>query len=590
MNQITKAGSASRLWLRALEAVSVVEQDHSLTFGAVLNDLADLYGENTALIDEEKSLTYRELAVCSNRYTRWARSKDFPPGTVVALLMRNCAEYVAIWAGLSAAGYTVALINTNLTGPALTHAIRVAHCHAIIVEAALHDEFRAVSGELSVDAYMHGAVQSSSAPRVDLEILSHSGRRPKASGLPEKPALLIYTSGTTGLPKAAKVSHGRVLQWSYWFAGLMEAEETDKIYNCLPMYHSTGGICAIGALLVRGGSVIIRRRFSGSRFWQDIVETRATIFQYIGELCRYLLQVPQDSYEALHGLRLCSGNGLREDVWRVFEQRFRIPRILEFYAATEGSISLYNCDGKPGAIGRIPGFLAHRFPMALVQFNPDTGEHLRGESGYCLPCAAGEVGEALGLLDPENLAPGQRFEGYLDSALSGGKIARNVFREGDLWYRTGDLMRRDKEGFYYFVDRLGDTFRWKGENVSAAEVASVIAACPGIVDAVVFGVKLPHHEGQAGMAAIATDENFDIARLWAHIHRRLPSYACPVFIRRCTAIDRTGTFKLSAGKLKAEGYLQATGGDLWFDDRKSQSYVPFSGELQTTLETGALRI
>ena len=369
----------------------------------------------------------------------------------------------------------------------------------------------------------------------------------------------------------------------------METDNTDRLYNCLPMYHSVGGVCAIGAVLVRGGTVVIRRRFSASRFWQDIVDTDCTIFQYIGELCRYLLQAPVTAAERQHRLRLCSGNGLREEVWTAFEQRFEIPRILEFYAATEGSISLYNCDAKPGAIGRVPGFLAHRFPLALVRYDVNTNLHLRGDSGYCLPCETGEAGEALGRLDPNKASAGQKFEGYSDATESGAKLLRNVFSEGDFWYRTGDLMRRDKAGFYYFVDRLGDAFRWKGENISASQVASVILDCPGVVDAVVFGVELPGYEGRAGMSAISVGADFELAMLWDHVHRKLPSYACPVLVRRCESIDRTATFKLSAKNFKAEGYQQVADGDLWFDDRASQGYVLCSDAYRTMLENGKIR-
>ena len=292
-------------------------------------------------------------------------------------------------------------------------------------------------------------------------------------------ALYIYTSGTTGLPKAANVSHFRLMQWSHWFAGMMDTRPNDRMYNCLPMYHSIGGVVAIGAPLVNGGSVVIRERFSASHFWDDVVEWNCTLFQYIGELCRYLVNSPPHPREAEHRLRLCCGNGLRPDVWEEFKRRFRIPQILEFYAATEGNFSLYNCEGKPGAIGRIPSFLAHRFPMALVKFDIETGEPIRNEEGFCIRCSANEVGEAIGKILDGGSSPGSRFEGYTDKEASDRKILRNVFMNGDAWFRTGDLMRRDENGYFYFVDRVGDTFRWKGENVSTTEVADDDLRVPG---------------------------------------------------------------------------------------------------------------
>lgn len=587
---MTAFPSASRLWLQAIEAVSFIERDTSMTFGGVLNDLANRYGTKAALIDDEETLSYTELATRANRYAGWARTEGLAPGATIALLMHNCADYVVIWAGLSQAGCTVALINTNLRHGALTHAIRTAGARAIIVETSLQDNISAIIQNLpELPIWRHGEGEGA-WPRIESAVSKETGVNSftiQEAG--NTAALLIYTSGTTGLPKAANVSHARILQWSYWFTGLMDIQPDDKLYNCLPMYHSIGGVSSIGATLVNGGSVYIRRHFSAQRFWPEIVESGSTIFQYIGELCRYLLRAPSHPLETSHRLRLCCGNGLREEVWRGFETRFRIPRIIEFYAMTEGAVSLYNCAGKPGAIGHVPGFLAHRFPMTLVRHDPETGNLIRDEAGRCIACRVDEVGEALGRLDAKSTSPARRFEGYTDDALSGTKLASGVFSADDIWYRTGDLMRRDKDGFYYFVDRLGDAFRWKGENVSASEVASIISSCPGVMDTVVFGVHIPGQEGRAGMAAIAAESNFSLTTLRQHIQKNLPSYACPVFVRLCTSIERTGTFKLVAGSLVAEGYSNAPMEQLWLDDRAAQTYIPCTAELLSTIKNGTWR-
>jgi fatty-acyl-CoA synthase len=581
--------SASRLWLQAIEAVNTIERDTSQTFGGLLNDLADRYGESPALIDDDETLSYSAFAKRANCYAGWARREGLAPGATIALLMRNRADYVAIWAGLSQVGCTVALINTNLANGALAQAIRAAGPRAVIVEAALLDNLAPLTRGLpELSFWCHGEGQGN-WPRVDLAAAAEDGTRPfPAPDVGNIPALLIYTSGTTGLPKAANVSHARILQWSHWFAGLMDTQPSDRLYNCLPMYHSTGGVSAIGALLVRGGSVYIRHRFSAQRFWPEVVASGATIFQYIGELCRYLLRATPHPLETSHRLRLCCGNGLREEVWRGFETRFHIPRIIEFYAMTEGAVSLYNCAGRPGAIGHVPGFLAHRFPVALVRCDPEAGRLIRDEAGRCIACAAGEIGEALGRLDETSSSPARRFEGYTDTALSESKLARDVFAAGDLWYRTGDLMRRDKDGFYFFIDRLGDAFRWKGENISASQVADTISSFPGVTDTVVFGVCIPGHEGRAGMAAIATEPDFNMSALRRHVHENLPSYARPVFIRVCTSITRTGTFKLAAGRLAAEGYTGAPMEHLWLDDRTKHAYMPWTDDLLDRLRCGAL--
>lgn len=582
---------ASRLWLQAMEAVSSIGRDPSLTLGGVINDLADRYGATPALIDDHEMLSYADLAARANRYANWARAQGFVHGDCIALLMHNRADYVAIWTGLSQVGFTVALINSNLANGALAHAIRTAGARAVIVDTALQDNLVPLVASLpELRFWCHGE-GNGLWPRVDLEAAAQNTARPLlVPAVADAPALLIYTSGTTGLPKAAKVSHARILQWSYWFAGLMDTQPRDRLYNCLPMYHSTGGVSAIGAMLVHGGSVYIRRRFSAQRFWPEVVESGATIFQYIGELCRYLLKTPQHSLETSHQLRLCCGNGLREEVWRGFEARFSIPRIIEFYAMTEGAVSLYNCAGRPGAIGHVPGFLAHRFPVVLVQCDQETGRLVRDEAGRCILCAADETGEALGRLEANGASPARRFEGYTDNALSESKLVRNVLDEEDLWYRTGDLMRRDMDGFYYFIDRLGDAFRWKGENISASEVADVISSCTGVTDAVVFGVQIPGHEGRAGMAAITVESGFDLASLRNRIYECLPSYARPVFIRLCASIERTGTFKLSAAKLVKEGYCGIAREELWFDDRAAQTYINFTDDLLAEVKNGRSRL
>jgi fatty-acyl-CoA synthase len=330
-------------------------------------------------------------------------------------------------------------------------------------------------------------------------------------------------------------------------------------------------VVATGAVLVGGGAVVLRERFSASRFWDDVVRWDCTLFQYIGELCRYLVAAPPHSLERGHRLRLACGNGLRGDIWETFQNRFEIPRIVEFYAATESSFSLYNCEGKPGSIGRIPPFLAHRFPVAIVKTDLDTGETPRGTDGFCIRCAADDVGEAIGKLADSS----GRFEGYTDVAASERKILRDVFEIGDAWYRTGDLMRKDQAGYFYFIDRLGDTFRWKGENVATSEVNDAIRDCPGVIDASTYGVTVPGADGRAGMAALVVDQSFDLGIFAKHLSRRLPVYALPVFVRFCQALDATETFKQKKQQLIREGFDPSVVGDpLFRRDSASGDYRP----------------
>ena len=515
---------ALKSWVRALALTAPIEREPTRTLSVLIDELADRHTLKPALVAREATLTYRDLAAASNRYARWAAAQHFERGDSICLLMCNCVDYLPVWIGLSRAGLTVALLNTALRGDALAHCIRAAAPRAVIVGGSLGEVIADVRPGIdrAVGWWTHGG-DGAGLPRLDLEACALDGAAVSDAEIARPTltdrALLIYTSGTTGLPKAANVSHMRVMQWSHWFAGMMDTTPEDRMYDCLPLYHSVGGVVSTGATLVGGGTVVLREHFSAREFWRDIATERCTLFQYIGELCRYLVQGEPDACESAHALRLCCGNGLRAEVWECFRQRFRIPRILEYYASTEGSFSLYNCEGRPGAIGRIPSFLKHRTPVEIVRFDPETELPARDANGRCILCPADEPGEALGRLQSSTTdAPG-RFEGYSDVTASSDKILRDVLSPGDAWYRTGDLMRRDEQGFFYFVDRVGDTYRWKGENVSASEVLAVVASCPAVAEAVVYGIRIPGIEGRAGMATLVVQTGFSLAGLRDHLAR-----------------------------------------------------------------------
>jgi fatty-acyl-CoA synthase len=512
--------------------------------------------------------------------------------------MQNCPDYLAAWLGITRTGAVASLINTNLVGDSLAHAIRTAAPKCIVVGADLADAVAAANAslELGLPCWIHGdGPRGHGMDRVDLALDSQSPVALSTSecALPSTrdPALYIYTSGTTGLPKAAVVSHHRVLQWSYWFAGMLDAHEDDRMYNCLPMYHSVGGVVAIGSMLVRGGSVVIRRKFSARSFWEDVASTECTMFQYIGELCRFLVNMPRSPKECDHRIRIACGNGLRPDIWESFQSRFSIPRILEFYAATEANFSLYNCEGKLGAIGRIPAFLAHRFPIALVAFDHQVGEPARDERGFCRRCAVDEVGEAIGKIATEAASPESQFDGYTDRAATDRKILRNVFAEGDAWFRSGDLMRRDAAGFFYFVDRVGDTFRWKGENVSTSEVTEAVCSWHQVHDAVVYGVQTPGFDGRAGMVAIVSDSELDLDGFRKHLTTRLPDYACPVFVRLLREIETTSTFKPKKQDLVRSGFdPNETSDALFVNDRAAGKFVSLDTALFERIQSGGVRL
>ena len=580
--------SAAKSWLRAIELTSRIEAEPSRLFADVVEDWAKRQGERPALVSDIETLSYRALVGRINRYARWALSAGIKTGDTVCLIMPNGPDYVAAWLGISRVGAVVALINTKLVGSSLAHCINVAKAEHIILARDLVEVFETARPHLAhqTKIWISNGDLDEALTCLDDAPLSASERRDVTI---DDRALLIYTSGTTGLPKAASISHRRILNWGGWFAGLTDATSDDRLYDCLPLYHSIGGIVAPCSMLFAGASVALADKFSASHFWQDVARFDCTLFQYIGELCRYLLKAPTSEFERQHRLRLACGNGLRGDIWESFQARFAIPRVLEFYAATEGNFSLYNVEGKVGAIGRIPPLLAHRFPATIVKVDAERGVPLRDENGLCIACGRGEVGEAIGRIGTADEGGG-RFEGYTDAGETEKKILRDVFAKGDAWFRTGDLMRLDAQGFFHFVDRIGDTFRWKGENVATSEVDDAVRNCPGVLDATTYGVTVPGCDGRAGMAAIVAGEDFDFETLAEHLAQRLPSYAHPLFLRISTSLEATETFKQKKRQLAREGFdANLVTDPLYFRDPGSGEYRPLDASVAGDIESGAIR-
>ncbi len=580
--------SVSQAWLRALERTAAIPRHPERLLSTIVDEMAARRGEAPAVLSDTQCFTYAELAARKDRYAQWALAQGIARGDVVALLMPNSPEYLAVWLGITSVGGVVALLNTNLDVAALTHAMTAAAAQHLLAS----DEYAAVAASAARACPQPPQLSRPLGP----DAPPGEGPVPAQYRPPtiEDTALYIYTSGTTGLPKAARVSHARILQWSHWFAGMMDAGPEDRMYNCLPMYHSVGGVQAPGATLVSGGALILREKFSAGRFWSDIVRWDCTIFQYIGELCRYLVHAAPSPQEGEHRLRLACGNGLAPEVWQRFEERFHIPQILEFYASTEGGLSLFNVEGRRGSLGRIPAYLAHRFAPALVAVDPETAEPRRDRDGFCVRVGVDEPGEAIARLQEDPAHVGTRFEGYVDEAATRRKVLTHAFAEGDAWLRTGDLLRKDAQGFYYFVDRLGDTFRWKGENVATSEVSAVLAGFPGILHAIVYGVAVPGAEGRAGMAAITASTPLDLSALRVYLGERLPAYARPLFLRLQTAIEVTGTFKYRKADLVREGFdpsaIDASTACLYFDHLALGSFVPLDRNLYDQIRAGEIRL
>jgi fatty-acyl-CoA synthase len=576
--------------LRALRRTGKIRRAPNRTWPDVVEDLARRYGDRPALISEQETLSYRDYDARANRYARFCRARGIGKGDCVALMMPNRPEYLAVWLGVARAGGVTALLNTNQRGAALAHSIAIVAPKLAIVDAELIDAWEsgvAALGETGAPVpptFVHG--KAPGLPRLDRALddfedgpLAPHERTPLTI---EDRCLFIYTSGTTGLPKAANINHYRVQAIMAAFAAATAATEKDRIYVCLPLYHSAGGVLAVGIALTVGGSVVIAPRFSASRFWDDVVDYDCTMVQYIGELCRYLLNSPPHPKERAHGLRMINGNGLRPDVWRPFQRRFAIPRILEWYAATEGNALLLNFDETVGSVGRIPWWAKFRFPIEVVRFDEASEQPVRGPDGRCIQCAPGEVGEVISQILDNPKKPAQRFEGYADKAATSQKILADVFRPGDRWFRTGDLMRRDRHGYFFFVDRVGDTFRRRGENVSTIEVAGLLGTVPGVAAACVYGVTVPREEGKAGMAALVVGPDFSLADFARAVDATLPDYARPLILRLCPALPETGTFKLTKLALLHEGYDPAVVADPLFV-RVGDGYVALDAERHAAL-------
>ena len=582
--------------LGTLRMTTPIAKNPARVFPWLFEDLAREYGPRDALVSERESFTYAELDARANRYARWAEGQGLKKGDAVCLLMPNRPEYVAIWLGITRAGGVVALLNTHLTGASLAHCVSIVAPKHIIVAGELLSAFKSARSHLTVKPkfWLHGGDEPG-FERIDTAVAAMDGGALPAAARPplniDDQALFIYTSGTTGLPKAANINHYRLMLASLGFAGVLGTKASDRMYDCLPMYHSNGGMVAIGATLVAGGTVVIRDKFSAREFWDDIVRWNCTMFIYIGELCRYLVTAPPSPSEQKHRVRLCCGNGIRPDVWGPFAERFNVPEIREFYAATEGNVAVFNFDGKPGVVGRLPSYLAARFPIAVIKFDVEREEPFRNNSGFCVRCRPGEAGEVIGEILNDPMRPTNRFEGYADKSATEKKILRDVFKKGDAYFRTGDLMKQDEDGYFYFIDRIGDTFRWKGENVATSEVAETISVFPGIKETNVYGVPVTGHEGKIGMVAIVHEGELDLAGLYGYIAETLPFYARPAFLRIRASLDVTGTFKQKKTELVKEGFNPSlAGGEIYFGDSSKGAFVRMDQALYERIHAGAVRL
>jgi acyl-CoA synthetase (AMP-forming)/AMP-acid ligase II len=567
---------------------------------------------------------------------------------IVAMDFVNSEVFVWVWFGLWGIGAKPAFLNYSLEGKPLVHTVKTSTARLVLVDQEGRDKFsedmlkehgftrtdgadkveytfemdqtdvpRSVRNQTQTPpaAVEAGAVSEPLQAQRTLEliffdsalhshILTHPPTRlPDSSRAQQKRsdmAMLIYTSGTTGLPKPAIMSWGKCGGGAKFTASWVSLKN-DIVYTSMPLYHSSASVLGVCAVLRAGSTVCLSKKFSHKTFWPEIRESKATILHYVGETCRYLLSAPPSALDKEHRIRAAFGNGLRPDVWEPFKQRFGIDTIFEFYAATEAPTGLFNRSSNAFSAGAIArnGTLGNALmatKMTLVRMDPDSSEPVRDpKTGLCQICAYNEPGELLGALDAKNIS--QEFQGYYGNAkATSSKIIRDVKNKGDAYFRSGDLMRWDNEGRFYFVDRIGDTFRWKAENVSTAEVASALGSHPSVAEANVYGVEVPRHDGRAGCAAIVlrdlVSSEQTLRSLADHTKKTLPAFARPIFLRVTKEMQLTGTNKQQKHLLQKDGIdtavVEAAGDSLYW--LKDGTYVKFTKKHLETIEGGGVKL
>ncbi|CAB3244952.1 unnamed protein product [Arctia plantaginis] len=562
-------------------------------------EVAKMNANKKAFVMDDRAITFREGDELSNRISWYFKRQGFKPGEVIALFMETQPEYVFIWIGLAKIRVTTALINTNLKGAQLIHCLRIAGCKAVVFGDEMSAAIKEIQPEIpDMPFFQFNSPDRENAPvlhdtaplAAELKEMSSEPVVDAGQSKPRDTVLYIYTSGTTGFPKAAVITNIRFMLIPLGVQRSAGLTSKDVIYDPLPLHHTAGGVLGAGLTVISGCTVVLRKKFSASNYWSDAAKYGCTAAQYIGEICRYLLAVPPGPNDRAHKVNVIFGNGLRPQIWPEFVERFGVKRVMEFYGATEGNSNLVNLDSKVGAIGFLSRIFSTIYPLTLVKCDEITGEILRDSNGKCITCGPHEPGLLLGKIDKKKAI--LTFSGYADKTASEKKMVRNVRSEGDCYFNTGDVLVMDHYGYFYFKDRTGDTFRWRGENVSTAEVEGVISTLIGLKDAVVYGVKIPNVEGKAGMAAIADpDKTVDLVALAKGLRSSLPIFARPLFIRIMPESPLTATFKLKKRELMEQGFAVNIHSDpQYFLDQKTGEYVPLTQKLYDDIIQGAIRL
>lgn len=532
-------------------------------------------------MDGEK-LTWADVDRLTSDVAHVLSERGVKHGDVIAIVGRNSPLYVVLVLGATRVGATAALVNYHLTGAPLAHAVKVSKAKLVVVETPFVSAVGEVAGDVPRLAYGDA--------HQPLELaMKRAPKKPYAPANVKsgEDFVYIYTSGTTGLPKPCRVSHARGYIAANAFGHVLFGfRPGDKLYSPLPLYHASALLIGAGGCITTRTPMAIRATFSASAFLPDVRRYDASAMLYIGELCRYLVATPSSPDDRRHRVRVAVGNGLRPDVWGQFRDRFGIEEIREFYTATEAPGFLVNLGSVPGVVGRLPkrglGW------MKLARYDVDEDDHVRDAAGFCVEAAPDEPGELLIRIPARASIPGLDFRGYTDQKATSAKILTDVFKKGDRYFRSGDLLRQDALGFYAFVDRIGDTYRCKGENVSTSEVADVLSGAATVKEVAVVGVKVPPLDGQFGLAVVVPDGDLDLAA-FARVAGSLPSYAQPRFVRVVSEMPATSTHKQQKALLRNQGVdLDQVRDPLFI--QQGAGYVPFTRAMAEEIRTGDRRL
>ena len=541
------------------------------SIGKVFQDRAGRYGDKTFIKFQDETVTYREANETANRYAAVLAARGVGRGDVVGIMLKNSPRAVLLMLAVVKLGAIAGMLNYNQRGKVLAHSVGLLGSVVLIGEDELLGEVKEsgadVSDALSLDELDRLAADApTDNPNVTSSILA------------KDKAFYIFTSGTTGMPKASVMTHYRWLRALGGFGGIgMRLNSNDILYCCLPLYHNNALTVAVSSVLSAGATLALGKSFSASKFWDEVIGCEATAFVYIGEICGYLLNQPEKDTDCKHKVRVIAGNGLRPGIWDEFTKRFCIPRVCEFYSASESNTAFVNVLNIPKSAGICPT------PVAFVEYDHESGDPVRDDKGRVKKVKSGEPGLLLSKVS--NFQP---FDGYTDKEATEKKLVRDAFKKGDVWFNTGDLMRSQGFGHAAFSDRLGDTFRWKGENVATTEVEHAVQQDSNVEDATVYGVGVEGAGGKAGMAAIQLKDgaDFDGKALAKTVYENLPPYAMPLFVRVVKELEKTSTHKTKKVDLAKQGYGEDVEDPIYVLKNRDEGYVEFYDEYPEEVKAG----